>query len=117
MFDNNLFEEWLDRKSSEIILKLEKEPLKSEEMMILVLKAQSNHFMHLDTDLRNDMIGLREDMKAQFEQVDKRFEQVDKRFERVYSFMKWQAGFAMTFLIAIFGALGGIYIQLAHLHP
>jgi hypothetical protein len=66
--------------------------------------------MHLDTDLRNDMIGLREDMKAQFEQVN-------KRFERVYSFMKWQAGFAMTFLIAIFGALGSIYIQLLHLQP
>ena len=108
MFENNLVEEWLDKKSSEIILKLDKEPLKSEEMMILVLKAQSNHFLHLDTDLRNDMKELREDM-------GQRFEQVDKRFERVYNFMKWQAGFALTFLVAIFGALGGIYIQLLHI--
>ena len=122
MSENNLFEEWLDKKSSEIILKLDKEPLKSEEMMILVLKAQSNHFLHLDTDLRNDMKELREDMgqrfeqvEKRFEQVDKRFEQVDKRFERVYNFMKWQAGFALTFLVAIFGALGGIYIQLLHI--
>ena len=146
MFENNIFEEWLDKKSKEIILKLDQATLKPEEMMILVLKAQSNHFLHLDTDLRNDMIALREDINKQdtnlrndmlalredmnndmrtlredmnnrFEQVDKRFEHVDKRFERIYTFMKWQAGFALTFVVAIFGALGGIYLQLLNLHP
>ena len=73
---------------------MDKEKLSSEEMMVLVLKAQANHFAHLDQDLRSEMQALRqdtmreiallrEDMNRRFEQVDKRFEQVDKRFEQV----------------------------------
>jgi hypothetical protein len=70
------------------------EGIAPEQMMILMLKAQTNHFAHLDVDLRNEMKMLREDMDKRFEQVDKRFEQmhtettkrfeqVDKRFEQV----------------------------------
>jgi archaellum component FlaC len=59
------------------------EGIAPEQMMILMLKAQTNHFAHLDVELRNEMITLREDMDKRFEQVDKRFEQVDKRFEQV----------------------------------
>ena len=63
MFDNSMFEKWLDQKAEEIVEKMGKGiPLSSEEMIVLVLKAQSNHFHHLDTDLRNDMKTLREDM-------------------------------------------------------
>jgi len=51
--------------------------------IVLVLKAQTNHFVHLDQDLRTEMVDLRKDMDKRFEQVDKRFEQVDKRFEQV----------------------------------
>ena len=95
MFDDNVFEHWLDEKSKEIVSKLgNKESLNSEEMIILVLKAQTNHFHHLDSDLRQDMnllrqdvqrdiTELRSDMLKRFEQVDQRFEQVDKRFEQV----------------------------------
>ena len=83
MFDNNFFEKWLDKKSEELIDKLGSgKELSIEEMVILVLKAQSNHFVHLDSDLRGEMLALRKDMDKRFEQVDKRFEQVDKRFER-----------------------------------
>ncbi len=123
MFNNSIFETWLDKKSSELILRLDQEKLSSEDMMILVLKAQSNHFEHLDSDLRNDMkelnSSLQRDMQnilrqmdkrfeqvdKRFEQVDKRFESVDKRFEHVYSFMKWQTGLG-------FAMLAGIYIKL-----
>ena len=106
MFENNIFEKWLDEKSQELVNKIGSgEALSSEEMIILVLKAQSNHFYHLDKDLRDEMrelredttkqiselredttrqiIELREDMDRKFEQVDKRFEQVDRRFEQV----------------------------------
>ncbi|WP_044410349.1 CCDC90 family protein [Thiomicrospira microaerophila] len=105
MFENDVFDTWLDNKSKEIILKLDKEKLSSDEMIILMLKAQTNHFAHLDQDLRtdmqelnlklsndmhamnerlsNEMLALRQDMDKRFEQVDKRFEQVDKRFEQV----------------------------------
>ena len=54
-----------------------------DQMMILMLKAQTNHFAHLDVDLRGEMKALREDMDRRFEQVEKRFEQVDKRFEQM----------------------------------
>nr|VFK41973.1 MAG: Protein of unknown function (DUF1640) [Candidatus Kentron sp. SD]VFK48020.1 MAG: Protein of unknown function (DUF1640) [Candidatus Kentron sp. SD]VFK79129.1 MAG: Protein of unknown function (DUF1640) [Candidatus Kentron sp. SD] len=64
MFDNDVFEKWLDTKSQEIVEKLGRgEPLRTEEMMVLVLKAQSNHFHHLDRDLRGEMIILREDSR------------------------------------------------------
>ena len=102
MFDNSIFENWLDKETERIVAKMDKEALRPEEMIVLVLKAQANHFHHLDTDLRKDMQDLRTDMVARFEQVDKRFEQVDKRFERVYSFMQWQTGITIAALVAIF---------------
>ena len=87
------------------------EALSSDEMILLVLKAQTNHFEHLDKDLRTEMaalnkdlreemILLRKDMDKRFEQVDKRFEQVDKRFEvltsRIDHFMIWSFATTLT---------------------
>ena len=94
MFEDNIFEQWLDTKTKEIVIKMgDGKALSSDEMIILVLKAQTNHFVHLDQDLRTEMIELRKDMDKRFEQVDKRFEQVDKRFDaittRMDRFMIW----------------------------
>ena len=119
MFDDQLFEDWLDKKTKAIFLKLGDEAISSDEMILLVLKAQTNHFEHLDKDLRTEMsalnkelreemILLRQDMDKRFEQVDRRFEQVDKRFEqvdkrfevltsRIDHFMVWS--FATTFTV------------------
>ncbi len=84
MFDGDMFENWLDKKASEIVEKIGGgEQLKTEEMMVLALKVQSNHFYHLDKELNDEMKTLRIDMDRRFEQVDKRFVQVDKRFEQV----------------------------------
>ena len=99
MFDDDLFDAWLDKKSKDIFVKLGDDKTPSgEEMIILVLKAQTNHFAHLDRDLREEMLELRKDMDRRFEQVDRRFEQVDKRFEalatRIDRFMMWS--FATT---------------------
>jgi archaellum component FlaC len=99
MFDDKFFESWLDSEAQKVMSKISSgEGISSEQMMILLLKAQTNHFAHLDIDLRNDMKELREDMDKRFEQVDKRFEQVDKRFEQLTSridhFMIWS--FATT---------------------
>ena len=102
MFDDNMFEEWLDKKAAEVFEKVGRgESIRSEEMMILVLKAQANHFMHLDTDLRREMKDLREDMNRRFEVVDKRFEAVDKRFEAMdkrFNSMQWLIGLGIAFL-------------------
>jgi uncharacterized protein (DUF3084 family) len=66
MFNDKIFDEWLDKKAYQIIEALgEGKALSSEEMMILVLKAQTNHFNHLDVDLREDMKLIREDMNSE----------------------------------------------------
>ena len=84
MFDDKLFEEWLDKKGTEVLGKLGSEqPIRAEEMIILVLKAQANHFIHLDSDLRSEIQAFREDADRRFEAVERRFEAVDKRFEEV----------------------------------
>ena len=120
MFDDDVFEKWLDTKSQDIVDKMGRgEPLLTEEMMVLVLKAQSNHFHHLDRDLRNDMKTLREDMRDEMktlredmrdemktlrgdmrdeiktlrEDMDKRFEQVMRRIDR---FMFWSLGITIA---------------------
>jgi len=119
MFQDNIFEKWLDNQANVIIDKLGAGlALSSEEMIVLVLKAQTNHFAHLDEDLRKDMRdlredlttdmrNLREDMDKRFEQVDKRFEQVDKRFDsligRMDRFMVWSLGLTLTSTMLIIG--------------
>ncbi|MDD2863639.1 MAG: hypothetical protein PHC99_02805 [Methylococcales bacterium] len=103
MFDDKFFEDWLDSQAQKVMEKVANgEGIAPEQMMILMLKAQTNHFAHLDVDLRNEMVLLREDMDKRFEQMQaetaKRFEQVDKRFEqltaRIDHFMIWS--FATT---------------------
>ena len=125
MFDDKFFEQWLDNQAQRVMnLVADGKAITPEEMMVLVLKAQTNHFAHLDIELREEMKGLhedmdkrfdlmREEMNKRFEQVDKRFEQVDKRFEqfdkrfetlttRIDRFMIWS--FATTLTV------GGIVI-------
>jgi predicted nuclease with TOPRIM domain len=98
----------LDAQAQKVMEKVASgEGIAPKQMMILMLKAQTNHFAHLDVDLRSDMQNLdsrlssemqkmnerlsgemrelREDMDKRFEQVDKRFEQVDKRFEQMHT--------------------------------
>ncbi len=129
MFDDKFFEQWLDNQAQRVMnLVGDGKAISPEEMMVLVLKAQTNHFAHLDIEFREEIQGLREDMdkrfdlmreemdkrfdlmreemSKRFEQVDKRFEQAEKRFEaltiRIDRFMIWS--FATTL------SVGGIVI-------
>ncbi len=88
MFDDKFFDDWLDSQAQKVMEQVASgQGISSDQMMILMLKAQTNHFAHLDIDLRSEMRALREDMDKRFEQVDKRFEQMQveavKRFEQV----------------------------------
>ena len=110
MFDDKFFDDWLENQAQKVMEKVASgEGIAPEQMMILMLKAQTNHFAHLDVELREDvknldirlssqmekmnerlsgeMRELRQDMDKRFEQVDKRFEQMQaetaKRFEQV----------------------------------
>jgi len=111
MFDDKFFDDWLDTQAQKVMEQVASgQSISSDQMMILMLKAQTNHFAHLDVDLRSEMRALREDMDKRFEQVDKRFEQMQietaKRFDqltaRMDHFMIWS--FATTLTV------GGIVI-------
>ena len=103
MFDNKVFDDWLDAQAQKAMNQIgNSEAISPEQMTILVLKGQTNHFHHLDIELREDMksmnerlsgemLALREDMNKRFEQVDKRFEQLTSRIDH---FMIWS--FATT---------------------
>ena len=122
MFDDQFFENWLDTQAQKVMgLVAEGQSISSDQMMILMLKAQTNHFAHLDIDLRQDMQNLDSRLCSEMEKLnerlssemrdlrldmDKRFEQVDKRFEqltsRIDQFMVWSFATTLT--------MGGIVI-------
>ena len=127
MFGNELFDHWLNQKSLEILGKVEKEKISTEDMLILSLKAQTNHFHHMDQEFRGEFrkIGqnfeliekrfeqVEEKFEKRFEQVDqrfelletkfdKRFEQVDKKFDRITTVMMWQGGILATLISGIY---------------
>ena len=114
MFDDKFFDDWLENQAQKVMEKVASgESIAPEQMMILMLKAQTNHFAHLDVELREDVKNLDIRLSSQMEKMnerlsgemrelrqdmDKRFEQVDKRFEQLTSridhFMIWS--FATT---------------------
>ncbi len=113
MFENDVFDVWLDNKSKEIILKLDKEKLSSEEMIILMLKAQTNHFAHLDIELRQEIKSVnerieqstkawREEMLDLRKDMDKRFEALTTRIDR---FMIWSFGTSLAIGAAVVAAI------------
>ena len=115
MFDDSFFDQWLETQSQRVMQKVtDGHGIQHEEMMILMLKAQTNHFAHLDQDLRNEMIELRKDMDKRFEQVDKRFEEMrkdmDRRFEQTQEELKklYQAINTQTW--KMIGAIGLIVV-------
>lgn len=87
MFDNQVFDSWLTAKSQEILSKVDRERITTEEMLVLILKAQTNHFHHMDLEFREE------------------FKKIDNRFDKLYDFLKWQGGI----MLALFG---GLYIKL-----
>ena len=63
VFNNQIFDSWLNHKADEILSKVNREKITTEEMIVLILKAQTNHFHHMDEEMKNDMNGLRSEMK------------------------------------------------------
>ena len=110
MFDDKFFEQWLDSQAQKVMeLVANGQSISPEQMMVLVLKAQTNHFAHLDIELREDIQALDKRLSGEMQSMnerlgkemqsmnerlgkemqdlrkdmDKRFEQVEKRFEQV----------------------------------
>ena len=85
MFNNDILEQWLDQKSQEILNKIQREHITTEDMIILLLKAQVNHFHHMDSEFRDE-----------FKKIDLKFEYVDKRFDRLTTILMWGFGLVVS---------------------
>ncbi len=98
VFDDILFDSWLTKKSDEILSKVDREKISTEEMLVLILKAQTNHFHQMDVEFRQE-----------FKKIDERFDKfssnVDNSFDKVWNFHKWQLGL-------IIGLFAGLYLKL-----
>jgi hypothetical protein len=62
VFNNEIFDSWLNKKSDEILSKVNREMITTEEMIVLILKAQTNHFSHMDHDLKEAIYKTHDDM-------------------------------------------------------
>lgn len=98
VFDNLVFDSWLTKKSEDILSKVDREKISTEEMLVLILKAQTNHFHHMDVEFRQE-----------FKRIDERFvaieNRMDRKFDKMWNFLKWQGGI----LLALFA---GLYLKL-----
>ena len=84
LFEDSMFDEWLDSEAKRVYEKFKgDEALTPEDKIVLVLKSQSNHFHHLDIELREKIDALKKDMDQKFEDIDKRFEKIDQKFEDI----------------------------------
>jgi hypothetical protein len=109
VFENQLFDHWLNQKSQEILSKMDKEKVTTEDMLILTLKALTNHFHHMDVEFRDEF----KKIDSKFEILDKnisaKFEEAEKktnhRFDRLYTTLMWGFGMMATMTF-------GLYIKL-----
>ena len=94
MFDDKFFDDWLDGQAQKVMEKVASgEGIAPEQMMILMLKAQTNHFAHLDVDLRSDMQNLDSRLSSEMQKMNERLsgemrelrEDMDKRFEQMHT--------------------------------
>lgn len=118
VFENQIFDIWLNKKSEEILTKMNKEQITTEDMLVLSLhqmnvdlreefKKVDNRFSNIDNRF-SSIDKCFEQVDKCFEQVDKRFEQVDKRFDRLTTIMMWQGGILATLI-------SGLYLKLFYM--
>lgn len=102
MFENQLFDHWLQQKSQEILSKMDKEKVTTEDMLILTLKAQTNHFHHMDVEFREEF----KKIDQRFEKIDQRFENLEKkldnRHEKLVTLLMWGFGLIFTSTLGLF---------------
>jgi hypothetical protein len=74
VFNNQPFDSWLNKKSDDILSKVDREMITTEEMIILVLKAQTNHFYHTDIDLKKGLSDLDHKIESSIANLDHKIE-------------------------------------------
>lgn len=118
MFDNAFLDQWLEQKTNEILSRVQEQKMSSEDILVLTLKAQVNHFHHMDVEFREEFkrIDSRfkemdEKFESRFKETDakfearlneaqsmneKRFQDIDKRFDHLTKVLMWGFGILIT---------------------
>ena len=79
VFNNEIFDSWLTKKSDQILSKVDRETISTKEMIILVLKAQTNHFDHMDQDMKKGI----SDLGSRMDHLENRIDRVENRLDRI----------------------------------
>ena len=83
-FDNEYFEKWLDDQAAKAMDKITNgEQYQQIDVMLLVLKAQTNHIAHLEQERHGEMRALHGNMDKRFSKVDERFDKVDEHLKKI----------------------------------
>lgn len=126
VFNNEIFDSWLTKKSDQILSKVDRETISTEEMIILVLKAQINHFDHMDQDMKKGISELDNQMnrlETRIERVELRLDSLEHRMDslehrmdrleiRVDSLDKKIDNRFMWMIGVTIAMSGGIYLKL-----
>ncbi|TSA37524.1 MAG: DUF1640 domain-containing protein [Methylococcaceae bacterium] len=90
MFNDKVFEDWLNEQARKAMEQIgNSEAIAPEQMTLLVLKAQTNHFAHLDIELREDMKNLDTRLSAEMQSMNERLSrEMQNMNERLSSEMK-----------------------------
>jgi predicted RNase H-like nuclease (RuvC/YqgF family) len=105
VFNNEIFDSWLTKKSDQILSKVDRETISTEEMIILVLKAQTNHFDHMDQDMKlgiSDLKSRMNHLEGRMDRLENRLDSVDKKIDNRFM---WMIGITIAMS-------GGIYLKL-----
>ena len=116
-FDDNFFDQWLDRSGHTVFEKISSgEAVRTEEMMILVLRSQARTSRRLEGEFRREIKELRRDMDKRFaemrEDMDRRFaelrEDMNRRFAEmredtnsVFSTVKWMIALCSGVIVTL----------------
>lgn len=82
VFNNQPFDSWLNKKSDDILSKVDREMITTEEMIILVLKAQTNHFYHTDIELKNKIDSSSANLDHKIADLDRKIDSTTSGLDR-----------------------------------
>ena len=101
-FDDNFFDQWLDRSGHAVFEKISSgESVRTEEMMILVLRSQAGISRRLEGEFRREMKVLREEFKALRRDMDWRFAEMREDTNGVFSTVKWMIALCSGVIVTL----------------
>ena len=101
-FDDNFFDQWLDRSGHAVFEKISSgEAVRTEEMMILVLRSQARTSRRLEGEFRREMKVLREEIKELRRDMDRRFAEMREDMNSVFSTVKWMIALCSGLIVTL----------------